>query len=82
MEKAIARIRYLALPFQESPWEASGRMSPTDSQPLSANNAWRWKNSEWIIMDPDMATAEGLVNGTNTRTAPVYMLNASLRVQF
>jgi hypothetical protein len=33
-------------------------------------------------MDPDMATAEGLVNGTNTRTAPVYNINASLRLQF
>jgi outer membrane receptor protein involved in Fe transport len=51
---------------------------------LSMNNAWRWKNSEWVIMDPDMATSanDNLVNGTNTRTAPVYYMNASLRVQF
>ena len=39
-------------------------------------------NSEWIVMDPDMATADGLVNGTNTRTAPVWNVNASLRLQF
>jgi hypothetical protein len=49
---------------------------------LSLNNAWRWRNKDWVIMDPDMATAEGLVTGTNTRTAPVWGANASLRVQF
>ena len=49
---------------------------------LSLNNAWRWRNADWVIMDPDMATAEGLVNGTNTRTAPVWNINAALRVQF
>jgi outer membrane receptor protein involved in Fe transport len=49
---------------------------------LSMNNAWRWLNDEWIVMDPDMATADGLVNGTNTRTAPVWNVNASLRLQF
>ena len=32
-----------------------------------------------IRLDGD---GDGLVNGTNTRTAPVYNLNASLRVQF
>ncbi len=49
---------------------------------VSLNNAWRWKNKEWVVMDPDMATADGLVNGTNTRTAPVWNVNASLRLQF
>ena len=49
---------------------------------MSINNAWRWRNKDWIIMDPDMVTAEGLVNGSNTRTAPVWNANVSLRVQF
>lgn len=49
---------------------------------LGLNNFWRWHNSEWLLLTPDMGNADALVQSAGTRTAPVWSLNASLRVQF
>ncbi len=50
---------------------------------LSLNNAWRHRRSDWVVMDPDMAgAADDLIPYANTRTAPVWTMNASLRLRF
>jgi outer membrane receptor protein involved in Fe transport len=51
---------------------------------LSANNAFRWLNSQWLVGDPEMGIpVDGLLSGrASSSPPPTYSLNASVRVQF
>ena len=51
---------------------------------VSAINAWRWLNDEWLVGDPEMGLdVNGLTAGrASSQPPPTYSLNASLRLQF